>query len=378
MPDAASGGRPQWAIAGSGRFVVEGDFDDRATDAALRHQPLALRISGLAVRLHDREGHIRPVVRVLEEGLADNPAWVVLAGIELFPVDVVEVRTHFLAQALLRAIRHVADTPHQAPELRRVVRDSLRAQQEYRDHEDHEELVDSQAAEHSFRLTLPAANPPLRWAVNEEQNLANKESSWKFAEDFIVERTEIAQARQHSIELGIDAVSPATGAQLAVIAAATAATNIIEIGTGVGVSGLWLLSGAPGATLTSIDFELDYQQSAKKAFLDAGIPANRVRLIAGRAIDVLPRMNEQSYDIVLVDADPHSVIQYVEHGLRLLRTGGTLLVAHALWRGRVADPAQRDDTVAGFRSLLTEIAESPAVISALSPVGDGLLQLTKL
>ena len=93
--------------------------------------------------------------------------------------------------------------------------------------------------------------------------MADKELSWKFAEDFIVERAEIAQARLHSIELGIDAVSPAMGAQLAVIAAATAATNIIEIGTGVGVSGLWLLSGAPDATLTSIDFELDHQQSAK-------------------------------------------------------------------------------------------------------------------
>ncbi len=208
--------------------------------------------------------------------------------------------------------------------------------------------------------------------------MADKESSWKFAEDFIVESEGIAHARLHSIELGIDPVSPATGAQLAVIAAASSATNIIEIGTGVGVSGMWLLSGAPEATLTSIDYELDYQLSAKKAFLDAGIASNRVRLIAGRAIDVLPRMNEQSYDVVLVDADPQSVIRYVEHGLRLVRTGGTVLVAHALWRGRVADPAQRDDTVTGFRLLLAEIAESSAVISALSPVGDGLLQLTKL
>jgi predicted O-methyltransferase YrrM len=213
---------------------------------------------------------------------------------------------------------------------------------------------------------------------SKEQGVAGKESNWKFAEDFVVERAEIVQARQHSIELGIDPVSPATGAQLAVIAAAAAAKNIIEIGTGVGVSGLWFFAGAPHATLTSIDFEQDYQQSAKKAFLDSGVSAKRIRLIAGRAIDVLPRMNEQSYDIVLVDADPQSVIRYVEHALRLVRTGGTVLVAHALWRGRVADPAQRDDTATGFRSLLTEIAASDAVISSLSPVGDGLLQLTKL
>ncbi|CAN5226818.1 O-methyltransferase [soil metagenome] len=207
--------------------------------------------------------------------------------------------------------------------------------------------------------------------------MSNTELNWKFAEDFVDEPQKIADARRYADELGVDAVGPAMGAQIALIAASSAATNIIEIGTGVGVSGLWLFAGAPEATLTSIDYEPDYQQSARKAFVDSGVPANRIRLIGGRALDVLPRMNEQSYDLVLIDADPNSVIEYVEHGLRLARPGGTVLVAHALWRGRVADPAQRDDTVAGFRSLLREIAESDAVISALSPVGDGLLQLTK-
>lgn len=208
--------------------------------------------------------------------------------------------------------------------------------------------------------------------------MSEKQLSWKFAEEFVVERPDIVGVRQHSLELGVEPVTPSVGAQLAVIAAATAATNIIEIGTGLGVSGLWLLSGAPDAVLTTIDLELDYQQQARKAFLDAGIAANRIRLIGGRAADVLPRMNEGSYDIAFIDADPASVIEYVEHGLRMVRKGGTVLVAHALWRGRVADPAQRDDTVANFRLLLREIAASDAVISALSPSGDGLLQLTKI
>jgi predicted O-methyltransferase YrrM len=208
--------------------------------------------------------------------------------------------------------------------------------------------------------------------------VSDKQLSWKYAEEFVVERPDIALARQHSLELGIDPVTPSMGAQLAVIAAATAASNIIEVGTGAGVSGLWLLSGAPDAVLTTIDSELDHQAVARKAFADAGIPANRVRLIGGRAAEVLPRMNEASYDIVFIDADPTAVIELVEHGLRLVRKGGTVLVAHALWRGRVADPAQRDDTVAGFRLLLTEIASSEAVLSALSPVGDGLLQLTRV
>ncbi|RZU65807.1 putative O-methyltransferase YrrM [Microterricola gilva] len=207
--------------------------------------------------------------------------------------------------------------------------------------------------------------------------MSDNDLNWKYADDVVTESDALSKARQQSLELGIDPISPATGAQIAVIAAATKASNIVEIGTGVGVSGMWLFVGAPGATLTSIDTELDHQLQAKANFAEAGIPANRVRLIPGRALDVLPRMNENSYDIVLIDADAASVIEYVEHGLRLARPGGTVLVPHALWRGRVADPVKRDDIATGFRTLITEIAASGAVVSALSPAGDGLLQLTK-
>jgi predicted O-methyltransferase YrrM len=205
-----------------------------------------------------------------------------------------------------------------------------------------------------------------------------KDLNWKFADEIVVESEVIAKARLQSLELGVEPIAPSVGAQAAVIVAATDAANIVEIGTGVGVSGLWLLTGGTHAVLTSIDSELDHQQHARNFFTEAGIPSNRVRLITGRAVEVLPRMNENSYDVVFIDADPQSVIEYVEHGLRLARPGGTVLVAHALWKGRVADPAQRDDVATGFRSLVTEIASSGAVVSALSPVGDGLLQITKL
>jgi predicted O-methyltransferase YrrM len=208
--------------------------------------------------------------------------------------------------------------------------------------------------------------------------VAGKDLDWKFTEDYLAERDDIAMLRLHSLELGIEPVSPATGAQLAFIAAATKPTSIVEIGTGIGVSGLWLMSSAPKASFTSIDAESDYQQVAKAALIEAGVPANRVRLITGEAHQVLPRMNESSYDLVFIDADPDSVIEYVEHGIRLAKVGGTILVAHALWHGRVSDPAQREDPVSAFRSVLGTLAESSTVTAALSPVGDGLLQLVKL
>lgn len=208
--------------------------------------------------------------------------------------------------------------------------------------------------------------------------MSEQDSNWKYADYIVTESEAIAKARAQSLELGIEPLSPAMGAQVAVLAAATGAVNIVEIGTGAGVSGLWLLRASTRSVLTSIDSEVEHLGYARQAFADARIASNRVRLITGKALDVLPRMNENSYDLVYVDGDPAQVIENVEHGLRLARTGGTVLVPHALWRGRVADPAQRDDVTSAFRTLVQEIASSSAVISALSPVGDGLLQITKL
>ena len=208
--------------------------------------------------------------------------------------------------------------------------------------------------------------------------MTDKLLSWKFAEEYALERADIAAAREHSLEVGVEPVPPSVGAHLAQLAAATGTRSIVEIGTGVGVSGLWMLSASPDAVLTTIDAELDHQQHARRVFTEARIPANHVRLIGGRAMDVLPRLNEASYDLVLVDADPNNVVEYVEHGLRLVRRGGTVAVAHALWRGRVADPAARDDVSEGFRMLLRELQGSDAVASTLSSIGDGLLLVTKL
>lgn len=200
----------------------------------------------------------------------------------------------------------------------------------------------------------------------------------KYLDDLAAEDDVLTAARDASVELGISPIAPALGAQLAAIAASTQATSILEVGTGAGVSGLWLLRGAPQATLTSIDTELDHQQHARAAFGRAGIPVTRARLITGRARDVLPRMNEGSYDIVLIDADAAGMLEYVEHALSLVRVGGSVLVAHALLGGKVADPAQRDERVADVRDLLRALTASDAVQAAVSPVGDGLLQIVRL
>ncbi|MFC7790000.1 O-methyltransferase [Microbacterium sp. MAHUQ-60] len=208
--------------------------------------------------------------------------------------------------------------------------------------------------------------------------MSEHDANARFARETIVEPAAISRARTHALELGASPLSPAVGAQLAVLAAASGARSMVEIGTGAGVSGLWLLRGAPQAVLTTIDNEPEHLAAARQAFADARIPPAKSRFITGRAADVLPRMNESSYDIVLVDADPENVIEYVEHGLRLVRTGGLVLVPRVLAGGRTADPVQRDAVTSAFRSLVQETQESPAVLAALSTTGEGLLQLSRI
>ncbi|GAA1849542.1 O-methyltransferase [Microbacterium koreense] len=206
--------------------------------------------------------------------------------------------------------------------------------------------------------------------------MGEHDANQRFVAETTVEPDHIARARTHALELGAAPISAPVGAQIAVLAAASRALNIVEIGTGAGVSGLWLLRGSPRATLTTIDKEPEHLGAARQAFAEARIPAARARFITGRAADVLPRMNEASYDIVLVDADPESVLEDVEHGLRLVRAGGTVLVPRVLHGGAVSDPVRRDPVTTAYRSLIQETQGSPAVIGALSTAGEGLLQLT--
>ncbi|SDH07186.1 O-methyltransferase [Microbacterium pygmaeum] len=206
--------------------------------------------------------------------------------------------------------------------------------------------------------------------------MGEQDANYRFADEATIEPDHISKARAYALEIGAAPISPAVGAQCAVIAASSRALNIVEIGTGAGVSGLWLLHGSPRATLTTIDSEPEHLGAARQSFADAKVPPARVRFITGRAMEVLPRMNEASYDIVLVDADPDGVIDYVEHGLRLVRAGGTVLIPRVLNRGAVADPVRRDAVTASYRSLIHETQASAAVIGALSIVGEGLLQLT--
>lgn len=204
------------------------------------------------------------------------------------------------------------------------------------------------------------------------------ERNWQYAEQYPSESDAQVTARRLSLELGVEPVSRATSAWLSGLVAMSNAAAICEIGTGVGVSGLSLLRHAPESTLTSIEVEPEHLRQARKMFAEAGIAASRLRLVEGDARHVLPRLNVGAYDVVLIDAEPTELLDYFEHALSIVRPGGTIVVPNAFVRGRVPDPAARDEATRLARDLLVTVNDSPVIVPVLAPVGDGVLTLTRL
>lgn len=201
----------------------------------------------------------------------------------------------------------------------------------------------------------------------------DKAQTWVYSEEYAAEREAVAAAREVAVELGAEPVTTGVGATLRMLAAVADARAVLEIGTGAGVSGLWLLEGmSPDGVLTTIDSESEFQKHARSAFHAAGVPGHRTRLIAGRALDVLPRMAAGGYDMVVIDADVSETPEYLDHALRVLRPGGVAVVVHALWHDRVADPAQRDADTVVMREITRVLGETEEFVSALLPVGDGV------
>jgi predicted O-methyltransferase YrrM len=168
------------------------------------------------------------------------------------------------------------------------------------------------------------------------------------------------------------------GAALRFLASAIEARAVVEIGTGTGVSGVWLMRGMRAdGVLTTVDIEAEHQRLARETYQEAGFPTQRIRTIAGAALEVLPRLTDGHYDLVFCDGDKSEYGAYLAEALRLLRPGGIVAFDNALWHDRVADPSQRDEQTVVIRELGKQVAGQDALVSVLLPVGDGLLVAKK-
>lgn len=185
-------------------------------------------------------------------------------------------------------------------------------------------------------------------------------------------------ARTHSHEFGIAPVSQTTARTLTLLARLLTPVAAVEVGTGVGTSTLSLLRGMPTAgILTSIDTNSTTQSAARDLVDMAGIRPGRLRLMSGRAEEVLKRLAPSAYDMVFIDVEPGNLERMIQPSLRLLDAQGLLVIHKTLLKGAVANPVDRAPRTQAARSMLNRIAEQEHLERVLLPIGEGLLLLQK-
>ena len=201
-----------------------------------------------------------------------------------------------------------------------------------------------------------------------------------YAESFLPEDEVKRNARAVGEEMGATDATAGTGAYLKHLAHILSAQSVVEIGTGSGVGALWVLEGMMASgTLTSIDNEMEHSNAAKNAFLDADIAAARFRLITNPAMEVVTKLADRAYDMVIFRHNPEDLPFAINEAHRILRSGGVFVIDNFFGGSKVQDPAQRDPKTIALREAGKAIkADTESWVSSLIPTGDGLLLATKL
>ena len=202
----------------------------------------------------------------------------------------------------------------------------------------------------------------------------------EFAEGFITEDFFKSQARARGVELGTNDTTPGSGAFLRYLAFTLKAQSVVEVGTGSGVGSLWLLDGMlESGTLTSIDDEMEHTSIAKLAMADAEIVQSRYRFITNSVMDVMTKLTDRAYDLVVYRHNPEDLSFAISEAHRILRSGGVFVIDNFFGGSKVHDPAQRDPKTIALREAGKLIkSDTQSWVSSLIPTGDGLLLATKL
>jgi predicted O-methyltransferase YrrM len=200
-----------------------------------------------------------------------------------------------------------------------------------------------------------------------------------YCETFIPEDEVLVKARARGVEVGATNISSGTGAFLRQLAHLISAQSVVEVGTGSGVGSIWLLRGMiENGTLTSIDSEAEHARISRIAFAEAEISPQRFRLITNPVMDVMSKLTDRAYDLVVLRNEPEDLSFAIDEAHRILRTGGVLAIDHFFGGGKVPDPAQRDPRTIALREAGKSIKlASNTWVSSLISVGDGLLIATK-
>ena len=165
---------------------------------------------------------------------------------------------------------------------------------------------------------------------------------------------------------------PEVGRLLSILARSTGARRIVEVGTAIGYGTLCLARGAAEARVTTIDSDSERLATAR-AYLERAGVADRVELLQGSALEVLPAL-AGPFDLAYLDAVKSEYRRYLDLLLPKLRVGGLVVVDNLLWRGHVAVPPEDEDdeTADALRAFNGYLMMHPQLEAVVLPLGDGI------
>src|SRR5581483_4757159 len=177
-------------------------------------------------------------------------------------------------------------------------------------------------------------------------------------------------------ERDLPLIDAEVGALLRVLATAIGATQILEVGTAIGYSGIWL-AGALPPTGMLMTLELDEQRAreARENFVRAGV-ADRTTVIVGDASLKLAKLSGP-FDLIFLDTDKQLYLPLLDRLVALLRPGGLLVTDNVLWDGEVvpgyvAAPTRRPEDTRAVSDYNERVAARADLLTTIVPLRDGV------
>jgi predicted O-methyltransferase YrrM len=169
-------------------------------------------------------------------------------------------------------------------------------------------------------------------------------------------------------------ISPAQASLMQILLRAGGARTVVEVGTLAGYSAIAMARALPPeGHVHTIELEPAHADFAERWIARSDV-AGRVTVHRGPGSEVLARLpvSPGGADAIFLDADKSGYATYLEHGIRLVRPGGLILVDNAFAFGQLFDTEPSDPEVAAVRSFNETMAAEPRVQSVIVPIGDGL------
>jgi caffeoyl-CoA O-methyltransferase len=187
----------------------------------------------------------------------------------------------------------------------------------------------------------------------------------------------LAEMEAHAAEHRVPIADREVALFIEITARATGARKALEIGMAIGYSVVHLARGMGEQGLVVTIEPSDEMIRASTGYLERAGLLNRVRIERGKALEVMPTLDE-TFDLLFIDALKEEYSQYLDLGLKLLRTGGVVIVDNLLWGGRVAGDDDNETSTVALRKFNQYFINHPQLKAEVLSVGDGLGYAVKI